>query len=98
VSLPSTYSSNWSNFELNGNNDAYLDPGESFSYSCEETGTVSNYTNTAAVTAKGKNTNTNVNDSDTSKVIVDTDSITNICPFTPIGSQILITFKKNKIL
>jgi hypothetical protein len=92
VSLPGTYSNKWSNFQLNGNNDAYLDPGESFSYSCDKPQTNSSYTNKASVTAKGKNSGTDVNADDTSKVIVDTDTDSDVCPYTPSGNQILINF------
>lgn len=93
ISLPGTYPSKWSNFSLSGNGDNQLDPGEYFTYECDKPQTTQPYTNTAGVAAKWVSSGRDVKDTDTSKVILDTDSDSDVCPYTPTGNQILITFR-----
>jgi len=52
------------------NRNNYLDPGESFSYTCSKSNTQSNYTNTISVNATWVTSGKNTNDSDPTVVIV----------------------------
>jgi len=71
VELPGTYPSSWNSFTTDATSNV-LKPGESFSYTCERANTVSDYTNTAGVTAVGVDSNDSVSDTDTSVVDIRT--------------------------
>gem|GEM_PF-2906152 len=73
VTLPSTKPATFLTFVTAGSGDhtdAFLQPGEFFEYTCEKANTTVNYTNTIAVTAKGKDSNTSVDDNDPTDVVV----------------------------
>ena len=71
VTLPGTYPSTWSNFTHSGNGDNKLDPGETFSYTCEKLNTTAAYTNTANVSGRWVTSGTTVTDTDPTVVVLD---------------------------
>ena len=92
VTLPGTFPSTWSSFSVGGsgdNNDAFLQPGEYFEYTCERLNTTAAYTNTARVDAVGRNSNTPVDDDDPTDVLIDGPSCTNLTATPSTGTNSL---------
>ena len=74
VTLPNKLSS-WISFNTGGTGDktdGILEPGEWFEYTCEKDNTLSDYTNTAKVTAEAVGTDIQVDDTDTTVVTIKT--------------------------
>ena len=104
VTLPGTKPATWLSFVLGGSgnhNDAFLQPGEYFEYTCEKANTTAAYTNEIDVNGKGRDSNVPVTDDDPTLVkivdIVPACISLNVAPLTgpaPVNANVVCTGEK----